>query len=175
MNADDERQMLDALTRWLERDVRPYAHELEKNDEYPEAMVEQMKALGLFGATIPQHDGGLGLPAATYASSARWRPDAKRRACSSRAPRAPTTPASDATWKRGWRNTTCVFQRAVGHQCADARGAGQQRDRRGVPRSGRLGVRVAESRRECERVVPAVLDRVRSGLHRPLRLSDHRR
>ena len=67
MNAQDETQILDAISRWLERDVRPKARELEKKDEYPEAMVAQMKAFGLFGATIPQEYGGLGLPAATYA------------------------------------------------------------------------------------------------------------
>jgi alkylation response protein AidB-like acyl-CoA dehydrogenase len=67
MNAQDETQILDAISRWLERDVRPKARELEKRDEYPEAMVEQMKAFGLFGATIPQEYGGLGLPASTYA------------------------------------------------------------------------------------------------------------
>ena len=67
MDAQDEAQILEAVTRWLERDVRPKARELEKRDEYPEAMVEQMKAFGLFGATIPQQYGGLGLPATTYA------------------------------------------------------------------------------------------------------------
>ncbi len=67
MNAQDETQMLDAISRWLERDVRPKVRELEKNDTYPDAMVETMCQLGLFGATIPQQYGGLGLPAATYA------------------------------------------------------------------------------------------------------------
>jgi alkylation response protein AidB-like acyl-CoA dehydrogenase len=67
MNASDERQMLDAISRWLERDVRPKAHALEHDDVYPEAMVAQMKELGLFGATIPQAYGGLGLPASAYA------------------------------------------------------------------------------------------------------------
>ncbi|MGE5130631.1 MAG: acyl-CoA dehydrogenase family protein [Sphingomonadaceae bacterium] len=67
MNTQDETQILDAISRWLERDVRPEARELEKKDEYPDAMVEQMKAFGLFGATIPQEYGGLGLPASTYA------------------------------------------------------------------------------------------------------------
>ena len=52
MNASDERQILDAISKWLERDVRPKAHALEHDDVYPEAMVAQMKALGLFGATI---------------------------------------------------------------------------------------------------------------------------
>jgi len=67
MNAADEAQILDAISRWLERDVRPKVRELEHDDIYPEEMVERMKVLGLFGATIPQAYGGLGLPAATYA------------------------------------------------------------------------------------------------------------
>jgi alkylation response protein AidB-like acyl-CoA dehydrogenase len=67
MNAADERQMLDAISRWLERDVRPKVRDLEREDVYPVEMVERMKTLGLFGATIPQEYGGLGLPATTYA------------------------------------------------------------------------------------------------------------
>jgi alkylation response protein AidB-like acyl-CoA dehydrogenase len=67
MNAADEAQILDAISRWLERDVRARVRELEHDDIYPEEMVERMKVLGLFGATIPQAYGGLGLPAATYA------------------------------------------------------------------------------------------------------------
>ncbi|MGI9451659.1 MAG: acyl-CoA dehydrogenase family protein [Geminicoccaceae bacterium] len=63
----DERQMLDAIERWLEREVRPQVLELEHGDVYPTEMVEQMKALGLFGATIAQNYGGLGLSARTYA------------------------------------------------------------------------------------------------------------
>jgi alkylation response protein AidB-like acyl-CoA dehydrogenase len=67
MNAADERQILDAISKWLERDVRAKVRELERDDIYPEAMVAQMRELGLFGATIPQAYGGLGLPASTYA------------------------------------------------------------------------------------------------------------
>jgi alkylation response protein AidB-like acyl-CoA dehydrogenase len=67
MNTADETQILDAISKWLERDVRPKAHALEHDDVYPEEMVAQMKELGLFGATIPQAYGGLGLPASTYA------------------------------------------------------------------------------------------------------------
>ncbi len=66
MSNEDERLILDSISRWLERDVVPYAHDLEQNDEYPHAMVEQMKDLGLFGATIDQEYGGLGLTASTY-------------------------------------------------------------------------------------------------------------
>jgi alkylation response protein AidB-like acyl-CoA dehydrogenase len=62
-----EVEALDAISRWLEREVRGKVRELEHRDEYPRRMVEQMQALGLFGATIPQEYGGLGLPASTYA------------------------------------------------------------------------------------------------------------
>ncbi len=63
----EERQMLDAIEKWLEREVRPQVLDLEHGDVYPAEMVEQMKALGLFGATISPEYGGLGLSARTYA------------------------------------------------------------------------------------------------------------
>lgn len=63
---DDEVQILDAIDKWLVRDVEPYVMELEHNDTYPEEMVQQMVELGLFGATISPEYGGLGLNAATY-------------------------------------------------------------------------------------------------------------
>ncbi|MBI3513518.1 MAG: acyl-CoA dehydrogenase family protein, partial [Proteobacteria bacterium] len=64
---DDDGQILDAIGKWLDRDVRPHVMKLEHDDVYPAEMVEQMKALGLFGATIsPEYD-GLGLSASTYA------------------------------------------------------------------------------------------------------------
>jgi alkylation response protein AidB-like acyl-CoA dehydrogenase len=64
---EDENEILESIGRWLERDVRPYVLELEHSDTYPEQMVEQMKNLGLFGATIAEEYGGLGLSATTYA------------------------------------------------------------------------------------------------------------
>jgi alkylation response protein AidB-like acyl-CoA dehydrogenase len=63
----DEGAILDAVDRFLERSVRPVAQRLEHDDIYPEAIVERMKSLGLFGATIGVDYGGLGLPAVTYA------------------------------------------------------------------------------------------------------------
>jgi len=67
MASEDDNLILDSVRRWLERDVAPHAHDLEQADEYPYAMVEQMKELGLFGATIAPEYGGLGLSASTYA------------------------------------------------------------------------------------------------------------
>jgi alkylation response protein AidB-like acyl-CoA dehydrogenase len=64
---DTDAAILDAIDRWLEREVEPQAMELEHDDIYPEAMVARMRELGLFGATIDAEYGGLGLPAALYA------------------------------------------------------------------------------------------------------------
>jgi alkylation response protein AidB-like acyl-CoA dehydrogenase len=64
---EDDAMMLDAIRKWLDRDVRPHVLRLEHADEYPHAMVAQMKDLGLFGATIPAEYGGLGLSASSYA------------------------------------------------------------------------------------------------------------
>ena len=59
-------QILAAVDRWLEREVAPHAAKLEHDDVWPAAMVEGMKKLGLFGATISPEYGGLGLPAGVY-------------------------------------------------------------------------------------------------------------
>jgi len=65
MSADNE--IIDSIERWCERELRPVAKKFDHADEYPETIVEQMKELGLFGATIDPEYGGLGLSAATYA------------------------------------------------------------------------------------------------------------
>jgi alkylation response protein AidB-like acyl-CoA dehydrogenase len=66
-DSDEARQILDAIDRWLRRDVEPHVAKLERDDIWPREMVEQMKTLGLFGATISPRYGGLGLPAQLYA------------------------------------------------------------------------------------------------------------
>lgn len=66
-SAEEEAALLDAIERWVEREVRPIAREHDLEDRYPAELVEQMKELGLFGATISPRYGGLGLSAWTYA------------------------------------------------------------------------------------------------------------
>jgi len=66
MTEADERQMLGAIAKWIEKKVAPVAMDLEHADEWPAALVEDMKELGLFGALIDPEYGGLGLSAATY-------------------------------------------------------------------------------------------------------------
>jgi alkylation response protein AidB-like acyl-CoA dehydrogenase len=66
--SEEESQVLDTVRRFVEREVIPNASRYEHADEYPTPLVERMKELGLFGATIPVEYGGLGLAVATYAA-----------------------------------------------------------------------------------------------------------
>ena len=63
IRSSEETMILDSVDKFLERDVRPVASELEASDTYPEAIVDRMIELGLFGATISTEYGGLGLSA----------------------------------------------------------------------------------------------------------------
>ncbi|HVJ98734.1 MAG TPA: acyl-CoA dehydrogenase family protein [Acidimicrobiia bacterium] len=58
--------MIDTVRAFIAKDVAPVALEFEHADRYPEAIVETMKGLGLFGITIPEEYGGLGLDLMTY-------------------------------------------------------------------------------------------------------------
>ncbi|MEK6244779.1 MAG: acyl-CoA dehydrogenase family protein [Pseudomonadota bacterium] len=64
--SDEARQILEAIDKWLKREVEPQVMKLEHDDVWPAQMVEQMKELGLFGATISPDYGGLGLSAELY-------------------------------------------------------------------------------------------------------------
>ena len=64
---EKEAMVLDAVGSFLDREVRPVAHQLEHDDVWPAGIVEKMKAMGLFGCIIGEEYGGLGLSAATYA------------------------------------------------------------------------------------------------------------
>jgi alkylation response protein AidB-like acyl-CoA dehydrogenase len=64
---DDQKEFIDAVDTWVERELRPVARKYDLADEYPQDIVDQMKELGLFGATIGEQYGGLGLSAWTYA------------------------------------------------------------------------------------------------------------
>ncbi len=62
-----EAQLLDSIDKWIERELRPVVMAHDHADEWPETIVDQMVELGLFGATIGEDYGGLGLPATVYA------------------------------------------------------------------------------------------------------------
>jgi alkylation response protein AidB-like acyl-CoA dehydrogenase len=65
--SDEVRQaIIDTVRRFVAREVVPVASALEREDRYPDQIVEQMRRLGLFGVTIPEAYGGLGLDLLTY-------------------------------------------------------------------------------------------------------------
>ena len=66
-DTDQETLILDSVARFLDREVKPHVHALEHDDIWPADIVEGMKELGLFGATIAAEYGGLGLPTSIYA------------------------------------------------------------------------------------------------------------
>ena len=63
----EQAEIVATVRDFVDRDVIPVASELEHRDEYPEALVETMRDMGLFGTTIPEEHGGLGLGLDTYA------------------------------------------------------------------------------------------------------------
>ncbi len=65
-DSDEAKQILEAIDRWLKREVEPHVMALERDDIWPAQMVAQMQELGLFGATISPEYGGLGLAAELY-------------------------------------------------------------------------------------------------------------
>ena len=54
IDSDDEARLLASIDRWVEKEVKPIVKEYDHADRYPAATVEQMKELGLFGATVAQ-------------------------------------------------------------------------------------------------------------------------
>ncbi|MCK4087799.1 acyl-CoA dehydrogenase [Acinetobacter radioresistens] len=54
-------QLLHMIQQFVKNELMPREHEVAKKDEIPQDIIDQMKALGLFGLTIPEEYGGLGL------------------------------------------------------------------------------------------------------------------
>jgi butyryl-CoA dehydrogenase len=68
VSTDEEvrREILATVRRFVAREVVPVAAGLERDDEFPVEIVARMRELGLFGVTIPEAYGGLGLDLLTY-------------------------------------------------------------------------------------------------------------
>ncbi len=61
LDLDTRTQLLDALARFVAERLRPIEAEVSEKDAIPEPVLDEMKALGLFGLSIPEEYGGLGL------------------------------------------------------------------------------------------------------------------
>ena len=63
---DEQRAICDMVRQFADEQIIPNAEHFDHEDEFPEDIVEQMKELGLFGVTIPEEYGGMGLDLTTY-------------------------------------------------------------------------------------------------------------
>ena len=63
----EEREVVRTVAEFVDRDVRPVARDLEHANTYPEKLIEQMKALGIFGLAIPEPYGEAPVSTPCYA------------------------------------------------------------------------------------------------------------
>src|SRR3954453_1129185 len=63
---DEQKAITEIVRQFVDEQILPNAEHFDHEDEFPEAIVEQMKELGLFGVTIPEEYGGMGLDLTTY-------------------------------------------------------------------------------------------------------------
>ena len=66
---DEQREVVSLVRQFTDERIIPVASQLEHDDVFPDEIVEGLKELGLFGFTIPEQYGGLGLDLTTYALS----------------------------------------------------------------------------------------------------------
>ncbi len=64
---DEEQAIVDVVAAFVDNEVRPVARELEHANAYPEALIEQMKQLGVYGLAIPEPYGDAAVSTACYA------------------------------------------------------------------------------------------------------------
>ncbi len=64
---DEQKAITDMVRQFADEQILPHTEHYDHEDEFPEPIVEQMKELGLFGVTIPEEFGGMGLDMTTYA------------------------------------------------------------------------------------------------------------
>jgi alkylation response protein AidB-like acyl-CoA dehydrogenase len=64
--SDEERAIVDTVRDFVDREVRPVVRELEHADTYPEALIEKMKRLGVFGLAVPRPYGDVAVSTPCY-------------------------------------------------------------------------------------------------------------
>src|ERR1700681_1507152 len=64
---DEQRAITEMVHQFADEQILPNAEHYDHEDSFTGPIVEQMKELGLFGVTIPEEYGGMGLDLTTYA------------------------------------------------------------------------------------------------------------
>src|SRR5689334_24437098 len=64
---EEQTELVKLVREFVDEQIIPVATELEHKDEYPQAIVDGMKEMGIFGLMIPEEYGGLGESLLTYA------------------------------------------------------------------------------------------------------------
>ncbi|MFD5757712.1 acyl-CoA dehydrogenase family protein, partial [Streptomyces sp. NPDC127044] len=64
--SEDERLVVAAVREFVDKDVKPVVRELEHANTYPEALIERMKKLGIFGLAVPEEYGGTPVSTSCY-------------------------------------------------------------------------------------------------------------
>ena len=57
---EEQTELRQLVREFVDEQIIPVATDLEHKDEYPQAIVDQMKEMGIFGLMIPEEYGGLG-------------------------------------------------------------------------------------------------------------------
>ena len=63
---EEQKAICEMVRQFADEQILPNAEHFDHEDEFPAEIVEQMKELGLFGVTIPEEYGGMGLDLTTY-------------------------------------------------------------------------------------------------------------
>jgi alkylation response protein AidB-like acyl-CoA dehydrogenase len=63
---DEQKLIIEMVRQFVDEQILPHAEHYDHADEFPAPIVDQMKELGLFGVTIPEEYGGMGLDLTTY-------------------------------------------------------------------------------------------------------------
>ena len=65
--SEEQREIVELVRQFTDEQIIPVASEYERSDTFPDEIVEGLRELGIFGFTVPEEYGGLGLDLTTYA------------------------------------------------------------------------------------------------------------
>jgi alkylation response protein AidB-like acyl-CoA dehydrogenase len=63
---NEEKMLVETVRAFVDREVKPTVREVEHANEYPEAWIDQMKRIGVYGLAIPEEYGGVPVSISCY-------------------------------------------------------------------------------------------------------------